>query len=155
MFIHTHTYSKFLDQKLISISLFMTPVWAAINKYIWSDWEFLRWLALLMTIDTITGIIKSFIRRNAITSGGLRMMTIKFIQYGMFLIVMHILSNFTVDGETVSAYSWMTVPAYTLLMGIEAKSIFENITQMRKDFNLQPFIDRIKETIKLKDNENE
>jgi phage-related holin len=143
---------KFTDLKLWVLAGMFTPVWAFVNKYLWNDWEFLRWLSILLVLDLFSGVVKSWMKKVHIVSHGLRLTVIKIVQYGGFLIVIHVLENFTIKGETVAVYSWMTVPAYTLLMGIEAKSIFENLQELNRKFKLEDFIERIKDTIKLGNN---
>lgn len=156
-FIHSHLYMVDRLQehpKLFVVAGVFTPVWAFINKWLWSDWEFLQWLGILIAADLASGIFKSWMKKETIASEGLRKTIIKFAQYGGLLIVVHVLENFTIKGETVGIYSWMTVPSYTLLMGVEALSILENLQELNRKFKMGDFINRIKETIKLNDNEN-
>jgi len=124
---------------------------AFFQKYIFNDTEYLAWLLIAVMLDLITGITKAWVQggHKNITSQGLRMTVIKFIQYGAFLIITHVLVHFTVNGESISPVSFIDRWAYSLLILIEAKSVYENIVAInpKLDF-IKPLIEKITEAIK-------
>jgi phage-related holin len=138
--------------------LVASGIGALIQKYIFSDTEYLTWLLIAVMLDLITGITKVWVNRGLshVTSRGLRMTVIKFIQYGAFLIITHTLANFTVNGQHVSPLAFIENWAYSLLILIEAKSVYENIVAInpKLDF-IKPLIDKISKTIKDPENEEE
>lgn len=109
---------------------------AFITKYIFSDFTFLKYLAVAVIIDLITGVAKAKVKKRAITSKGLRDTIIKFIQYGSFLIITHVLSTFEVDGHAVNSLAWISKLAYEFIMLIEVKSVYENIVEINPKLDL-------------------
>lgn len=119
---------------------FMDYFVCLINKYLFTDWSFLKWLVVLLILDLLTGIWKSYSKKEAMTSRGLRMTLSKVIQYSVFLIVIHVLVHFTIDGERVTMLDWLDDYAYTFLMCIEARSIWENINEIKKFVDIKDII---------------
>lgn len=107
-----------------------------ITKYIFSDFTFLKYLAIAVVIDLITGIAKAWSRKQAVTSKGLRDTIIKFIQYGSFLIITHVLSSFEINGQQVNSLAWISKLAYEFIMLIEVKSVYENIVAINPKLDL-------------------
>lgn len=130
----------FLDMKILLITLlFNLPfllVMPFIEKYIFSDLLFLPWLLLAMTLDLITGINKVVHRHgwSGVNSYGLRRTVSKVIQYSVFLILINLLVNFEISGETVMGeLSWVIKVSQQYLIFIEAKSIKENLDEVNPD----------------------
>src|SRR5690606_2714082 len=123
---------------------------AFFQKYIFDDTEYLAWLLIAVMLDLITGITKAWVQggRKNITSRGLRMTVIKFIQYGAFLIITHVLVHFTVSGGNISPVAFIDRWAYSLLILIEIKSVYENIVAIspKLDF-INSLIEKITEAI--------
>ena len=116
---------------LLGVMLFgLTDVPVLIEKYIFSDLGFLKWLVLLMGIDFITGVAKVWKNEGltAVTSKGFRDTVSKCIQYGAFLIVTHAMTHFSINGEVVfKDFLWLDKIAFEFLILIELKSNIENI----------------------------
>ena len=132
---------SFTNVKLWLFAGVLTPVSLFIEKYIFADWQFIKWLVLMMALDLITGIIKAVIKNETISSYGFRRTAMKGMQYSIFLIVMHILENYEIDNEKVGMFDWMTRGAYSFLIGIEGKSVLENIAVFDKRFDVSYFIE--------------
>ena len=143
--------AHFGDVKIWLFTFIATPIMTFTEKYLFADWQFLKWLMLFMLLDLITGVTKAWHLKQAITSYGFRRTVIKAVQYGVFLIVMHILDNFEVDGERVELFGWIVTGAYSFLMGIEGKSILENIATLDKRFDIEYFIEKIGKAFKRED----
>lgn len=107
-----------------------------ITKYIFSDFNFLKYLVIAVVIDLITGIAKAWTKKEAVTSKGLRSTIIKFIQYGSFLVITHVLSSFEINGEQVNSMQWISKLAYEFIMLIEVKSVYENIVAINPKLDL-------------------
>lgn len=144
LFCHYKLVEKFMDVKLWLITALAAPAVHHINKYLFNDWQFIKWLLILMFLDLVTGLWRARQEDRMITSKGFRDSITKMIQYGIFLIVIHVLMNFEISGEPSGLFQWMDDAAYTFLMVIEAKSIWENITNVRANkFDLTWFIEKI------------
>jgi len=129
---------------------FLTPLFIFIQKFIYNDWNFLVWLLVLMFLDLFTGITKAVRNRTAVTSTGLRNTVIKVFQYGVFLIVIHVLIHFQIDGKEVGVLSYADEAGYTFLIVIEAKSIFENLQVLNPRVDFSGIIDKLKSVLPKK-----
>ena len=136
--------SNFIDVKVWTFTFVITPLFAFTEKYLFADWEFLKYLTVFMMLDLITGIAKAIKNKDAVTSYGIRRTVVKGLQYGVFLIVVHGLDSFEVKGEKSDVFGWIVTGAYSFLMGVEGKSILENIVSLDNRFDISVFIDRIK-----------
>lgn len=115
------------------------PINDFVSKYLFTDISFLKWLAIAMTIDLITGVAKVIKNQGykAVTSSGLRDTIIKFLQYGAFILITHVLCNFEVGGQKMMTdYPWLSKAAYEFIMLIEIKSVYENIVAIDDRFDV-------------------
>lgn len=136
--------ANFTDVKIWTFTFVITPLFAFTEKYLFADWEFLKWLVTFMMVDLATGIAKAIKNKDAVTSYGIRRTGVKAVQYGAFLIVFHGLDNFEVKGEQVDMFGWSVIWAYSFLMGTEGKSILENIVALDDRFDVSALIEKIK-----------
>ena len=136
--------ANFADVKIWAFTFVITPLFAFTEKYLFADWEFLKWLVTFMMLDLVTGIAKAIKNKDAITSYGIRRTAVKALQYGAFLIVIHGLDSFEVKGEQVELFGWIVIWAYSFLMGTEGKSILENIVALDDKFDVSVLIEKIK-----------
>lgn len=136
--------SNFADVKIWTFTFIVTPLFTFTEKYLFADWEFLKWLSIFMMLDLLTGIAKAIKKKQAVTSYGIRRTVVKALQYGVFLIVMHGLDSFEVKGEKTELFGWIITGAYSFLMAVEGKSILENIVALDESFDVSIFIDKIK-----------
>jgi len=136
--------SNFADVKIWTFTFIVTPLFTFTEKYLFADWEFLKWLSIFMMLDLLTGVAKAIKKKEVVTSYGIRRTVVKMLQYGVFLIVMHGLDSFEVKGEKTEIFGWIITGAYSFLMGVEGKSILENIAVLDNSFDVSIFIDKIK-----------
>lgn len=111
------------------ISIPVSPVLDWLEKYFWNDWEFLRWLMILIIIDTVTSIWYHF-RHRDLSSNGFARLPMKLIVYGLLLIVANILCSFTIQGETQSTYTLFRTVVCNALIIREGTSICENLMKL-------------------------
>jgi len=147
---HLKLWSSFADIKLWAWTAIMTTGLSWVEQYVYRDWEFLKYLMVLMVLDLLTGVLNAWRKKEAVTSFGFRKTVLKMVQYGVFLIVMHVLSSFTINGQSQSIYHWVTQGAYIFLLGIEGKSILENLIKLDDRFDIGSFIEKIKEVFTKK-----
>lgn len=108
----------------------LSPVVLFIEKYVFADWQFFRFLMVLVTVDTILGIWKHWIR-GSISSRGFGMLIQKLILYLFFLILVHIVSHFTVEGFKNDFFGWFTSFGYSAIIVRESISIIEKMGIIR------------------------
>jgi toxin secretion/phage lysis holin len=98
-----------------------------IEVYVFSDWEFLKFLLVLIGIDTILGIWKGW-RSYKLSSEAFSRLFVKMLVYLAFLVLAHGLAHFTVEGEKNSLFGWFSSIAYSAIMVRESLSILENLS---------------------------
>lgn len=127
-----------------------TIVAGIVEKFLFNNWDFLIWLVVAMVLDFATGVTKAWVRGEVATSKGFRNTVAKGIQYGAFLIITHVLINFSTVGKKFENLAVIGDLAYTFLILIEIKSVYENIVAMNSKFDflkriigkIQAFIDK-------------
>lgn len=120
-------HHSLLNQFLIDVGLgtIVATFLKFISTYLFADVEFAKWLAILMCIDTVFGIITAY-RSGTVSSKGFGMIIKKITAYGVVLCMIHILTHFKVQGEKNNLFDWFTQIGYSALVVREAISIIEN-----------------------------
>ena len=114
------------------------------KTYVFSDWEFVKWLAVLMVVDTFLGLLKHWFARD-ISSKGYGMVGKKLIVYSAVMILAHVLSSFTVNNQPVTTLEWFGSFGCTVLMVREGLSIIENIEAILPGFFPKSIVSRLKD----------
>lgn len=104
----------------------LSPITNFINKYIFSDWEFLKFLFVICSVDTMLGFFKAM-KHKEVSSKGFGMIFKKIIVYSSALIVTHVLMNFTINNKGQILFGWIDSMIFSAIVVREAISIFENI----------------------------
>lgn len=134
--------------KNISLTLiFSVPVSMIVGffeKYIFADWEFVKWLVILMLIDTLLGFIKHWFRHD-LSSRAWGMVAKKIIIYSSVLALTHVLSNFCIAGIQMDSFLWFRTFACSALIVREALSIIENVEEIYPGFFPSWIVKRFKE----------
>lgn len=143
------------NPKLIGMLIFLdlSGIMKFIDKYLFSDINYLKFLIMACLFDLITGVCKVIVTEGVkkVSSKGFRDSVTKLISYGSFLFIVHLLTHFEIEGQTNSntALLWLNKGALEFLIMIEIKSIYENIVAINPkldfvDSLLQKFIDKYK-----------
>jgi toxin secretion/phage lysis holin len=125
-------------------SISITPLISYLETYIFCDWEFLQFLVILIAIDTILGISRSF-RYREIHSGGFARIFLKMAAYMTILILSHVLTNYTVGGTPNIMFLWFDDMAYAAIIIREAISILENVAAIYPQGVPEWLLKRLKE----------
>lgn len=125
--------ASFFYPLLVAIPL--TPIVDWIEKYIFKDWEFLKYLVVLIAIDTVISWLYHFMHKD-FSSKGFGMILIKLIIYSSLLVVGHVLGSYTIDGQTTTTFTWFRTLICTSLLVRETISIVENVGKINP--NLVP-----------------
>ena len=130
--------------KLITlVSIPLSPIAELFEKYVFGDWEFVKFLIVLISLDTLLGFVKHYIAKD-VDSRAFAMIAKKLIAYSAVMILSHVLSNFAVDGESVESFVWFRYFACSALMVREAISIIENSEEILPGFFPKSVISRLK-----------
>jgi phage-related holin len=133
-------------KKLLLIVLLSVPlasVLAFIEKYIYADWSFLISLFILIFLDTVLGIAKAFMT-NSIQSKKFGDIFLKIVLYAVFLIVVHVLMSFTINGNHPVLVDYIDDFAMSSLMLREGWSIVENIALIKPDLLPKSILKKLK-----------
>ncbi len=123
-------------------------VLAIIKKYLFSDFEYLKWLTLFIVLDTLLAMYYHF-RNGTFGSSGVNMISAKLITYSSALILVHGLEHFTIDGLEQKTFSWTSTVAYTIFIMREGWSIAEKIELIKPGFLPEFMVKAMKEKSEL------
>ena len=118
---------------IILLAAPLTPLLEVIEKYVFGDWEFVKFLVVAMALDTVLGFVKHWIRKD-ISSKAWGMISRKVVIYAAVLILAHIMCNFKIGNQVVESFIWFRYFACSALMVREAISIIENIEEISPGF---------------------
>jgi phage-related holin len=122
--------ASFFYPLLMAIPL--SPIVDWIEKYMFKDWEFVKYLIVLITIDTIVSWTYHLIHKD-FSSKGFAMIFMKLLVYTSLLIVAHVLGSFTIDGQPNNTFTWFRSLMCTALLVREAISIVENVGKINPE----------------------
>lgn len=135
------TFGKML--LILSLSISLSTVSNFINVYVYSDWDFLIWLGVLICADTFLGTIYA-IKESVWSSTKASKFFFKIFLYCIVLIVVHVLVKFKVDGAHPSVLNWFDDIAFSAMIVREAASIFEKIALLKPDLFPSWILKRLK-----------
>lgn len=99
------------------------------ERYVFADWEFLRFLLVFMTLDTVVSWW-FHIKARDFSSKGFSMLFVKIIIYSVLLIIAHGFASCTIGGEPVEPLKWFRPFICTALLIRESISIVENLNKI-------------------------
>lgn len=120
-------------QMITLVAIPLTPILEVIEMYVFGDWEFVKFLVVAMTVDTLLGFMKH-VKRKDVSSKAWGMIARKVMLYAAVLILTHVLCSFKIANEVVGAFLWFRYFACSALMVREAISIIENIEEIYPGF---------------------
>ncbi|MEL6558354.1 MAG: phage holin family protein [Bacteroidota bacterium] len=124
------------------LSITSSGLFYFIEKYIYSDWEFVIYLIIMITLDTVLGMAIAY-KNKEISAVGFNKVIIKLITYGVLLIVTHILHSFKINGDTNQLLGWFNYLAYSAIMIRETISIVENLIRIKPNALPKWLIERL------------
>lgn len=116
-------------------AVFFVPILAIIERYFFSDWEFLFYLLIAMALDTVLGLGLA-IWNKRISPQGFGSIFVKIIVYGSVLIIGHGVTSVTINGSTIVGAQYFTMLCYASIYFKEVLSIIRNLGKVNK--NLVP-----------------
>ncbi len=104
-----------------------------VEKYLFKDWDFVGFLAVLVFVDTVTGILYA-LKTKEFNSHRMGDIVYKIILYPLALITVNAISNHTVSGQAnfiiKAIVPYFNAVAYFFFVSREALSIAENMGKM-------------------------
>ena len=117
---------------------------AEFMKYVYQDWEFAKWIGVAVAIDTLIGLLKHLVHKDASSESFFAKFSKKIAVYILLLILANILTNFTVNGSNMGATDWMGTYLCVYMLVREAISVMENANAVIPIFP-KSFIKRFKD----------
>lgn len=117
---------------------------AEIMRYVYQDWEFAKWIGMAVAVDTLLGILKHLVHKDASSESFFAKFSKKIAVYILLLILANILTNFTVNGSAMGATDWMGTYLCVYMLVREAISVMENANAVIPIFP-KSFIKRFKD----------
>lgn len=113
-------------------------------QYVYQDWEFAKWIAILIGIDTILGVWKHFVHKDASSESFFSRFTKKIVIYVLLLMLSNIASNATIGGTVIGPMQWIGTYICVFMMVREIFSCVENIQAIYPIFPTS-FVKRLKD----------
>jgi phage-related holin len=111
----------------------LAPIVAFVERYLWNDWEFAAALAVLITLDTLCGLVRAW-KHHRLNSQCLNGLLLKVFAYGAALVMVHTISHHTVHGKPNSLLAdvvpWLDAALYGAILFREALSIHEHLAAL-------------------------
>ena len=145
---------KYMFSALIALPL----SWGVeLMRYVYQDWEFAKWIAMAVVLDTMLGLVKAWNKRDISSDEFWNKFGKKIFVYLCLLILSNVMVNYTVNGSNVGATEWIGSYLCTFMLVREAISILENVNSITP---IVPkwVLDRMREFTekgKMSDNEEE
>jgi len=116
-------------KRLPVILITSLPLSVVVNcsQYLFQDWEFAKWIAVAVGVDTVLGVWKHLIHKDASSESFFSRFGKKIAIYILLLILSNVLSNCTVAGHLVGTTQWMGTYLCVLMLVRETFSCVENI----------------------------
>jgi len=103
------------------------------EKYIFQDWGFAAYLIVPIILDTLIGSYRA-IKQGKFKWKEFDRIIDKLITYITILILVHVMTSFTIDDTTITVFHWMRVTVFSALMAKEGYSILKNLAAMNKGY---------------------
>lgn len=113
-------------------------------QYVYQDWEFAKWIAILIGIDTVLGVWKHFVHKDASSESFFSRFTKKIVIYVLLLVLSNIASNATIGGTVIGPMQWIGTYICVFMMVREIFSCVENIQAIYPIFPTS-FVKRLKD----------
>ncbi len=124
--------------RIVSLLLVVTIDWLVrltqyFETYIFQDWGFVQYLIIPVLVDTLLGVYIAK-KKNNFSWKELDKIVDKLISYVSILVLVHVMTSFTVDNETVTLFHWMRVSVFSGLMAKEGYSILKNLSALNNSY---------------------
>jgi phage-related holin len=121
-----------MDQRTLDAmkaAILASPVFYIIETYFFADWEFLRYLLVVMLIDWAWGFGIAW-KTRTVSQEGFKKFGSKLTEYGTLLILGHVANHIRSGGETITILSYFTTTIHGYLFVREAISILEKVARV-------------------------
>jgi phage-related holin len=114
-----------------------------IETYIYADWQFLNFLLVLVVVNSVLGLYVQYHKRS-LSKKLINLWLQKILIYSCYLILVHIISHFTIEGEKNQYFGWFNGIANSALIIRESIYILENMGTIRSGLIPQWMLKKLK-----------
>lgn len=114
------------------------------SRYLYQDWEFAKWIGVAVILDTILGVVKHLLHKDASSESFFSKFGKKIAVYIVLLVLSNVLTNYTVQGSIVGTTQWIGTYLCVFMMVREGFSCVENIQAIYPIFPTS-FVRRLKD----------
>ncbi len=129
---------------MISVVSLPLSIVVDFSRFLFQDWEFAKWIAGTVILDTVLGLVKHLMLKDASSGSLFGKFGKKIGIYIVLLILSNILTNYTVQGNIVGATQWIGSYLCVFMMVREGFSCVENIQAIYPIFPTS-FVRRLKD----------
>lgn len=129
---------------MISVVSLPLSIVVDFSRFFFQDWEFAKWIAGAVILDTVLGLVKHLMLKDASSGSLFGKFGKKIGIYIVLLILSNILTNYTVQGNIVGATQWIGSYLCVFMMVREGFSCVENIQAIYPIFPTS-FVRRLKD----------
>ncbi|WP_315170387.1 bacteriophage holin [Alloprevotella tannerae] len=129
---------------MISVVSLPLSIVVDFSRFLFQDWEFAKWIAGAVILDTVLGLVKHLMLKDASSGSLFGKFGKKIGIYIVLLILSNILTNYTVQGNIVGATQWIGSYLCVFMMVREGFSCVENIQAIYPIFPTS-FVRRLKD----------
>ncbi len=108
------------------IGAFPLTIGVSVLKYVYQDWEFAKWIAMAVLIDTAVSMVKHWILQDLSSEDFWHKFAKKVFAYICLLILSNLLANAAVNGHTIGSMEHISEYICWAMLLRESFSIVEN-----------------------------
>lgn len=136
-------FTNISDKHFLAVSAAFGGIKTVFDTYIFSDWQFVLFLIVIILVDTVLGTYNAW-KKKTLESRAYARLFEKILIYGGILITSHVLISFTISGTATGLFNWVDDLLFCMIMVREAISICENIGEIRPDLLNKKLLARLK-----------
>lgn len=133
-------YSKFI---FASKSIVFTPIIWFIETYVWTDWNLLISISLLILLDGVVLGFKALIRKDYDAAKGLRDFGLKTFGIAITIAGVGVLDNAMIRNDSVEALQAINYGFYTMILAFLFISLLTNIYKIYPIEPIRKMIERL------------
>lgn len=127
----------------LKVAVLGSPFFYIIETYFFDDWEFLKYLLVVMLIDWAWGFGLAW-KTRTVSEEGFQKFGKKLAEYGTLLILGHVANHIRSAGEPITILGYFTTTIHGYLFVREAISILEKIARVSPKLVPHWLLDKLK-----------
>jgi holin family protein len=118
-----------LAVSFLTASMF-TPYWKFVNTYIYNDWEFLKYFAVAISVDLVSGVVKNWFTKSICWEDGLVKFARKLFTCLGILVMFHVFVHFEDGAASQFAKEYLDMIKRLMILSFIGLSAITNIYEI-------------------------